>query len=867
VTISLSGITVTLPAPVITSVTGSVAGGTVTINTTGTPDLTGATTVTAAYGGAALTDVTVVDADTVTGVMPDDGFALDSSNSITITVDGRTSGGFAATFAPALGSYATLAVDYLNLVMDSKLRELRYALLEAGDQFEHSPRTLPTAAAPTGYAVAMSDTGLLTVTGAEDDPEPLYLDFAIIDALDEVGVYRRSNVSRWTLHTSIPTEAPFITSTSSTGTTVTVNWTYGGTNLTGFQYRVDGGSWTAIGSSPLVLTGLPNSTAYAIDVRAINGTIPGAFDSVSVSTTSGTDTTPGAFTLEDQTGVQVSTQTWSTPIQVQGVSAGTDIAVTLTGDASRVWRYSTDGGQTWSTPTASSGNVRLNYLVQVRLTSSASYSTGISATLTIGGVADTFTITTRADDVRPVVTLSGLPTMTWVLGDEWVDPGATATDNIDGSLPATADSQPDVNVAGVYMLTYTATDAAGNVGSALRQVTVGAYGALAIDSAPTQITRGVAPFTLILSGAAVAPTPGNTTVAYAGTDLPVSSVSGTGPWTVTVSGVPQLAPIQQSYVGYPLLITVGAESVQSANVPFVMGPNAKWADLASVATGPNTIGSDFTQFTLAAGHQVVYLFPGAEGLPLIAATDISTSGVITYAGATPPTAPMQYRVITDDGVLSDLNFISLDFVPPTITLNGLATQSVPQNSAWTDPGATAVDAVDGDLTAQIVVTGTVNTATLGVQTITYSVTDAAGNVATETRRINVISEDAWDNQEIISEQLATDKQSITVFATRDNKNRVAISHNGAAVDLFGFSRFVLSGLGTVDVDTNDVDHAAAIDLSNGGGVIELALGDHADIPGVRRTVLVGYGAAFPDGVVLWAPWLVNANVTMIVANA
>ena len=53
-------------------------------------------------------------------------------------------------------------------------------------------------------------------------------------------------------------------------------------------------------------------------------------------------------------------------------------------------------------------------------------------------------------------------------------------------------------------------------------------------------------------------------------------------------------------------------------------------------------------------------------------------------------------------------------------------------------GVTARDAVDGDVTSRITVTGTVNTRKLGAQRLVYSVSDAAGNTATATRTVTVV---------------------------------------------------------------------------------------------------------------------------------
>ncbi|WP_052158193.1 immunoglobulin-like domain-containing protein [Lacinutrix jangbogonensis] len=83
--------------------------------------------------------------------------------------------------------------------------------------------------------------------------------------------------------------------------------------------------------------------------------------------------------------------------------------------------------------------------------------------------------------------------------------------------------------------------------------------------------------------------------------------------------------------------------------------------------------------------------------------------------------------------------IFLDTEIPLITLIGDATVNVTLDDAYTDAGASALDAVDGDLTANIVVGGdTVDTAVEAIYTITYDVTDTQGNEAIQvTRTVNV----------------------------------------------------------------------------------------------------------------------------------
>ena len=57
--------------------------------------------------------------------------------------------------------------------------------------------------------------------------------------------------------------------------------------------------------------------------------------------------------------------------------------------------------------------------------------------------------------------------------------------------------------------------------------------------------------------------------------------------------------------------------------------------------------------------------------------------------------------------------------------------------SWTDAGATAEDDVDGDITDAIQVTGTVDTTTPGLYTVTYSATDTAGNTGEASRVVTV----------------------------------------------------------------------------------------------------------------------------------
>ena len=81
-----------------------------------------------------------------------------------------------------------------------------------------------------------------------------------------------------------------------------------------------------------------------------------------------------------------------------------------------------------------------------------------------------------------------------------------------------------------------------------------------------------------------------------------------------------------------------------------------------------------------------------------------------------------------------------DTTPPVITLLGSSPIDVVLSSTYTDAGATALDDVDGDLTGSIATVSTVNTSVLGAYTVTYNVSDIAGNPAAQvTRNVNVVA--------------------------------------------------------------------------------------------------------------------------------
>ena len=109
------------------------------------------------------------------------------------------------------------------------------------------------------------------------------------------------------------------------------------------------------------------------------------------------------------------------------------------------------------------------------------YTLTYSATDAAGNTAEATRTVRVVDGIPPVVTLNGGAVVTMSYRETFSDPGATAVDDPDGALPVTVTGAVESGRVGVYALTYTAADAAGNAAEATRVVRV-------VDDVPPTIT-------------------------------------------------------------------------------------------------------------------------------------------------------------------------------------------------------------------------------------------------------------------------------------------------------------------------------------------------------------------------------------------
>ena len=81
-----------------------------------------------------------------------------------------------------------------------------------------------------------------------------------------------------------------------------------------------------------------------------------------------------------------------------------------------------------------------------------------------------------------------------------------------------------------------------------------------------------------------------------------------------------------------------------------------------------------------------------------------------------------------------------DTLPPVITLNGDSSITLTVGDTYQELGASSTDSTDG--TVEVIISGEVNTSSIGTYTITYAATDAAGNSASVNRTVTVEEADA-----------------------------------------------------------------------------------------------------------------------------
>ena len=235
-------------------------------------------------------------------------------------------------------------------------------------------------------------------------------------------------------------------------------------------------------------------------------------------------------------------------------------------------------------------------------------------------------------------------------------------------------------------------------------------------------------------------------VTGSGNVLPVEgdyTIEATGVWeqVVRTHDIPAAANVTARIRLKTVNSSIKVDDVSLVLTSSIVDTTAPVITLLGDDTVTVEVGSVYTD----AGATAIDNYDGDISSSIVTVNPVDTNTVGTYI--------ITYNVSDVSGnvaleVTRTVNVV--DTTLPVITLLGDNPVTIEVGSTYTDAGATATDTYDGDITSSIVTVSTVNTATEGVYTVTYNVSDASGNAAVEViRTVNVEDALSFENFEQI----------------------------------------------------------------------------------------------------------------------
>ncbi len=344
------------------------------------------------------------------------------------------------------------------------------------------------------------------------------------------------------------------------------------------------------------------------------------------------------------------------------------------------------------------------------------------------------------DALKPVITVLGDAVVYVAQGDPYTDAGATADDQCDGDLTGSisAVNPVDTNTPGTYFVTYDVTDAHGNAAvQVTREVIV--YD----TSQPDLISVAVeTELTVLVTYNKVMDDPGGVMTA--------------GNYTVSGSGMGTLNPNPGSaerITGseYRLVWSRPDEMYDGGDITITVDP-------AVEDPGGNTIRINEGTDTGGAIGEAPVIALNADDETLECSIDVFTEAGATAADDVDGTVSV---TITGDDLVntaaegvyvigyeasdaagntaSDSRTVTVeDTMAPGLELVGASPMYLECNvDAYSEPGASALDACAGDLTGAIVIGTPPNPSALGTQYVSYTVTDPEGYSAFTNREVTI----------------------------------------------------------------------------------------------------------------------------------
>ncbi len=308
---------------------------------------------------------------------------------------------------------------------------------------------------------------------------------------------------------------------------------------------------------------------------------------------------------------------------------------------------------------------------------------------------------TPSDNTAPIITLNGKSSITIKQGTTYTDAGATAKDDVDGTVKVTISGSVNSSKVGTYIITYTAVDKAGNTTTVKRTVKVVPKGTPIDNTAPIITLNGNSSLT-IKQG---------TTYTDAGATAK-DDVDGTV--KVTISGNVNSSKIGTYIITYTAVDKAGNKATKKRTV-----------EVVAVSTPPVVVDKIAPVITLKGDENIsivqgtTYTDTGATAKDNIdGIVNVTSRGSVDYSKL--GTYTITYTATDKAGNKStktrQVNVVRpADTTAPVITISGDNPLEITQGETFADPGATAKDDRDGTVT--VTPSGTVDMSNVGDYTI------------------------------------------------------------------------------------------------------------------------------------------------------
>ena len=329
------------------------------------------------------------------------------------------------------------------------------------------------------------------------------------------------------------------------------------------------------------------------------------------------------------------------------------------------------------------------------------------------------------DSKVPVITIKGASSITIIKGSQYRDEGATAHDDIDGVIEVTVSGKVDSSKVGIYSITYTAIDKAGNKSIRKRTVKVIEV-AEVMDS---EITIDQTPPIITLKG--------NTLITIEqGTPYKDAGATATdnidGIVKVTTQGRVDSSKVGTYTLTYSAVDKAGNRATKQRTIKVIPKKIVDQTPPIITLKGSTLITIEQGTSYRDAGATATDNIDGIVKVTTQGRVDSSKVGTYTLTYSAVDKAGNR---ATKQRTIKVIPKKIIDKTPPIITISGQKSITIEQGTPYRDAGATATDNIDG--VVKVTTEGSVNSSKVGSYTLIYRAVDKAGNRATQQRTIKV----------------------------------------------------------------------------------------------------------------------------------